>query len=160
MSHRTLVKAWLAGAGLMMCFHPVHAQMIDMMGNIGVSGTMMQQDAQNIGAMNKAMRAHRLMDDISFKSAEILTTFMGNYRNLSVQSFQSSGITVTVKPAENGRAFAMEMNTVNAALCKQIIARRWDGLIGRVVNGKKYASDPIQNRSVCQTSNTISLVFQ
>ena len=160
MTRPTWINGMLVGAGLTLCLHPIQAQMIDMMGNIGVSGTLMQQDAQNIGAMNKSMRAQRFMDDISFKSAEILTTFMGDYRNLPAQSFQSSGVTVTVKPAENGRTFAMEMNAVNATLCKQIIARRWDGLTGQIVNGKKYAPSPIQNRSACQATNTISLIFQ
>ena len=159
MKRQTLVNGLVIGAGLMLCFHPVHAQMIDMMGNIGVSGTLMQQDAQHIGAMNKSMRSHRLMDDLTLKTAEILTTYMGDYRSMPTQTITSAGTRVTFQPDTSGKSFTASMKDVPLALCQQILKRRWEALTGVRLNGQKETSLQ-QSASQCQAKNSISLIFQ
>ncbi len=162
MKRQTLINGLWVGAGLTLCLHPVQAQMIDMMGNIGVSGTLIQQDAQNIGTLNKSMRSQRLIDDLAMKTAEILTTYMGNYRSMPTQTMTSAGTRVTFQPDASGQSFTASMTDVPSALCKQILKRRWEGLTAVRLNGQTEtpARGQQQSASICQTKNSISLIFQ
>ncbi len=143
---------------LMTICTPVQSQMIDMMGNIGVSGAMMQNDARAIGSMNKALQSHRLTSDISMKAAEIRTTFMDGYKRLPPQTIQSGSVKVKFAPTPNGQGFTAQMNSVNSMTCKKLMSARTDGVVSVELNQKRV--QPGRGAEHCRPTNTVKLFFE
>ncbi len=138
------------------------AQMIDMMGNIGVSGAITQENARQVGSMNKALRINQFKSQFSMKIAEILTTYLGDYRQMPTSVMNINGISVTFKPTSSGNSFGAHMNNIDSSSCYQIVSQYWDGLSSIKINQKEYKPQLIKKKgkSICQSKNNISLIFQ
>lgn len=139
-----------------------YAQMIDVMGNIGIGSVLTTHDIQNTNRMNQQMQSQNLLHALSMKIAENITSYMGNYHNMPDQKISVGKNVITLKANNSGQNFSASVHNVTSSTCRQLVSHYWDGLVSILVNNKTYSPAQAQKevQNICQGKNNISLIFQ
>ena len=164
MKQKNLKKILFINMLLCISSFSIKAQMLDLMGSMGISGTQTIQDVKAVGQMNQALNSNQFLGELRMKSVYISTSYFGEYQNMPTQSEMIGNVEITFRPVNNGSNFEAFIPSVTPALCSSLLKNRFDNVISYrlVINGKnkEYTASQIQSKKgICDGISAIALIF-
>ncbi len=132
---------------------PVHAQLIDTLGGIGIGGIQTVESIKNISSMQKSIQVNQILNDIQTKVYTIIFDHMGSYQNLQATQFSTTGITGHIIPI-NSQSFGIKLDNVPQLVCQKIINHPFQNIKEIQINNKKATSSVN-----CTENNQIFYIF-
>ena len=103
-----------------------NAQMIDIMGSMGVGGAMDAGAARSVGMANNRLKSTQLITDINMKMADVMMSYEGRYNQMPTQIINSAGKKVVFRPV-NGQVEAY-VEKVNENICLSLLTASWQNV--------------------------------
>lgn len=103
------------------------AQMIDTIGALGIQGELSAGAYRGVGQMQEALGRVNFQQDLSTLLLDVQTHLMGNYSNLSRETFEFSGfqgIDWNIG-SDTPNSFYLEFNNLDIATCMNCKNREW-----------------------------------
>lgn len=127
---------------LLFCFS-VKAQMVDLMGALGVQGALMNQTTQSVAQGMSMTRRNRILQDLQQAVIEIQTGCLGGYQNVDKNSLSGSvfsGLNWSIGP-EGSSGFFIQLNQLDEQTCGYLL-NQYTGAVDIDVNhqGKQCTS--------------------
>jgi len=132
---------------------PIYAQMVDVLGSLGVQGAMTVGDTQSAAMGMSALKKNKILQDITQTAMQIKTQFMGDYSSVSRDSVFGnpfSGIDWDIG-SETSNLFYIQLNQINKAICSSLLS-------ARVPTVRTELNGDAGSRA-CEESNEIKFVF-
>lgn len=104
---------------------PAFSQMIDVMGSLGVQGSMIRGETQSVGMGLSALRKNKLLQDINQSAIEIKAQYMGNYGSVSKKSllgYYFNGLNWNI--GSYGDLFYIELNQIDNKTCFYLMSSK------------------------------------
>jgi len=141
-----------------------NAQMIDIMGSMGVGGAMDAGAAHSVGMANNRLKSTQLISDINMKMADIMMSYEGRYHKMPTQTITSAGKKVVFRPV-NGRVEAY-IEKINENICLSLLTAGWQNVdqfrvvkqTGSSVIDRAQASKA--GTTVCQNVKDFTIIFK
>lgn len=138
-----------------------YAQMVDIIGNIGVSGTIIKQDVENVNHMNKSFLTTQAFQTYQTKIMTIKLDYFGNYKAIPKSNLTVGGMTIIFSPSNDGKYYIAQSQNINKNMCADIIASGDDtGLVFVEVKGKKYSLIEAHQKSSEICTSLMSFYYQ
>ena len=103
----------------------VKAQLIDIMGNLSIQGSITQQSVQSVGQGISTLQKIQILQDIQQIAIEIQTGYFGNYQNLSKNSLSQNYLKqINWNIGQKNNGFYIQLNKINSALCNYLIQNK------------------------------------
>ena len=132
---------------------PTYAQMVDMMGTLGIQGALTQGEVQSVGRGMSQLRKNQVLQDLTQTAMEIKTQFMGNYYSVSKGSVSGSpfnGLDWDLSSLSSD-LFYIQLNQLDKKTCLSLVSARVPA-VRKEVNGQSSSYD-------CMDSNQIRFIF-
>jgi hypothetical protein len=152
---------------MLSCFslNQVHAQMVDLIGSMGIGAAQTASSVKNVGKMNKTVQAQQFINQLQMEIAMIITSYFGNYKSMPVQNKTVNGVKVTFKPADEKNALAVSIPLNSLDFCQKLISYPFDNLrsvhlIGKGRVSKYTPRQAFSNHNLCSGADTIVLIME
>ena len=132
---------------------PTYAQMIDVLGSLGVQGAMTVGDTQSAAMGMSALKKNKILQDVTQTAVQIKTQFMGDYSSVgkdSVFGNPFAGLDWDIG-SESSNLFYIQLNQINKATCSSLLSARVP-TVRTELNGNAGSR-------ACEESNEIKFVF-
>jgi len=143
----------------------VQAQMIDLIGSMGIGAAQTTQSVKSVGQMNNVLRSQQFLNELQLKIADITTTYFGNYQQMPIRSAQIGNIKIIFRPVDNGQHYEAYISPLTQDLCLKLLQTRFDNLVRyRLVNDGSFQDYTVaqvrSNTGLCVTTDAMALIFQ
>ena len=152
---------------MLSCFslNQVHAQMVDLIGSMGIGAAQTASSVKSVSNMNKAVQVQQFINQLQMEIAMITTSYFGNYKKMPVQNKSVNGVKVTFKPADEKNALAISIPLSNQDFCQKLISHPFDNLrsVHLIDEGRVSKYTPRQafsNHNLCAGADTIVLIME
>ena len=144
-----MIKKYFIFSVLCISF-PTMAQLVDMMGSLGIQGVLVQQEAQSAAQTLSTARRLQMVQGIQSTVMQIRTRYMGNYTQVSTSSVSGnplSGWDWQVGSVGSHRFF-ITINQLDKATCNYLSEQQLSAV-----------SREINPTGICGENNQIKLIF-
>ena len=143
-----------------------HAQMIDLIGSMGVGGAMDASATRSVGMANRKLSTTQLQSAIHMQMADILTAYTGDYNRMSKRTVTTGGHKVVFQPTDQGRAVEAKIENVGEKECAALLRTNWEAATKIRVQSARGSKDVAVNQAsakasqICKDSKSVSVIFQ
>lgn len=142
--------------GLFLIPFSAHAQLVDTIGSMGISGQMTTQGVKSASQGMNALRQTQIIQNINMVVMNIKMNFLNGYTGINKNSLNLTnpfpGLDWTVG-SESSQTFYIELSNVNTALCQKLTSQ---GLGAQYVTVNGLDS----KNANCSNTSKIKLVYE
>lgn len=125
------------------------AQMIDLMGSLGIQGAITTGDTQSVSIGLSAVKRNKIIQDINQTAMEIKTQFMGNYNSVGKYSISGNpfnGLNWNLSSL-SPNLFYIELNQIDNKTCSYLLSSHINA-VRTELNGQGEDKNCINNNQI------------
>ena len=138
---------------VLLYFLPIHAQMVDLIGSLGVQGALTNQSSQSVAQGMFAVKRLKVLQDIQDIAMQVKTEYVGYYHSVNKNTIygnQLSGLNWDLGSIGDN-LFYIQLNQIDNQICSYLIHQNISAQ-SILVNGQS-------NTLSCIENNTIKYIF-